>query len=140
MFSSPPYYFKPNKEKTPCPFLKYLNTGTLAIAMFVALALLTSARGKDSQTRDSSPARATTEVVIDNFSFSPNALMLSVGPTVTRANHDAVAHGIASADNSFRDSAALKLGQNFSHTFGAAGTYPYFCSIHPRMQGEISVK
>jgi hypothetical protein len=48
------------------PILKHLNTGTLAFAMFVALALLSSTRGKDSQTRESAPVRATkTEVVID---------------------------------------------------------------------------
>jgi hypothetical protein len=48
------------------PILKHLNTGTLAFAMFVALALLSSTHGKDSQTGESAPVRATkTEVVID---------------------------------------------------------------------------
>jgi hypothetical protein len=37
------------------PILKHLNTGTLAFAMFVALALLSSTHGKDFQTRDSAP-------------------------------------------------------------------------------------
>jgi plastocyanin len=50
--------------------------------MFVALALLSSRHGKDSQTRKSAPAKATkTEVAIDNFRFSPNKLPLSVGAT-----------------------------------------------------------
>src|SRR6266566_1294926 len=48
------------------PILKHLNTGTLAFAMFVVLALLSSTHGKDSQTRESAPVKATkTEVVID---------------------------------------------------------------------------
>jgi len=48
------------------PILKHLNTGTLAFAMFVALALLSSTHGKDPQTRESAPVKATkTEVVID---------------------------------------------------------------------------
>ena len=36
-----------------CPFLKYLNADTLAIAMFVALALLSASRGKEIETRGS---------------------------------------------------------------------------------------
>jgi plastocyanin len=123
------------------PILKHLNTGTLAFAMFVALALLSSTHGKDFQTRDSAPVKATkTEVTIDNFSFSPNTLTLSVGATVTWINHDNVPHVVSSADNQFKKSAVLKTGQTFAHTFMTMGTYSYFCSIHPRMTGKIIVK
>ena len=123
------------------PILKHLNTGTLALAMFVALALLSSMQGKDSQTRKSAPVNATkTEVTIDNFSFSPNTLTLSVGATVTWVNHDNVRHVVSSADNQFKKSTVLKTGQSFSHTFVTTGTYSYFCSIHPRMTGKIIVK
>lgn len=123
------------------PVLKHLNTGTLALAMFVALALLSSTRGKDSQTRESAAAIATrTEVAIDNFSFSPNTLTLSAGATVTWVNHDKVPHVVSGAKNQFKRSTALKTGQSFSHTFVTAGTYYYFCSIHPRMIGKIIVK
>jgi plastocyanin len=114
------------------PILKHLNTGTLALAMFVVLALLSSTHGKDSQTRDSAPVRATkTEVTIDNFNFSPNALTLSVDATVTWINHDNVPHVVSSAGNQFKKSTVLKTGQIFSHTFMATGTYSYFCSITP---------
>ena len=123
------------------PILKHLNTGTLALAMFVVLALLSSTHGKDSQTRDSAPVRVTkTEVTIDNFNFSPNTLTLSVGATVTWINHDNVPHVVSSAGNQFKKSTVLKTGQTFSHTFMATGTYSYFCSIHPRMTGKIIVK
>ena len=123
------------------PILKHLNTGTLALAMFVVLALLSSTQGKDSQTRDSAPVKATrTEATIDNFSFSPNTLTLSVGARVTWINHDNVPHVVSSADNQFKKSTVLKTGQSFSHTFATAETYSYFCSIHPRMTGKIIVK
>ncbi len=123
------------------PFLRHLNTGALAVTMFVGLALLSSTHGKDSQTRESAPVKATkTEVAIDNFSFSPNALTVSVGATVTWTNHDNVPHVVSSADNQFKKSNVLKTGQGFSHTFATTGTYSYFCSIHPRMTGKIIVK
>src|ERR1700682_2228554 len=122
------------------PFLRHLNTGTLAFVMFVAFALLSSIRGKESEVRELASAKATkSEVVIDNFSFSPKTFTVPVGATVTWTNHDNVPHVVASADNQFKKSVALKAGQSFSHTFGAAGTYSYLCSIHPRMTGKIIV-
>src|ERR1700737_515847 len=73
------------------PILKHLNTDTLAFAMFVVLALLTNRHGKDSPTRKSAPAEvAKTEVAIDNFSFSPNTLTLSVGATGAWPTNDHV--------------------------------------------------
>ena len=72
-----------------CPLLKHLNTGTLAFAMFVAVALLSSTHGRDSETRASAPVKTIkTEVAIDNFSFSPNTLTLPARATVTWTNHD----------------------------------------------------
>ena len=123
------------------PFLRHLNTGTLALVMFVAFTLLSSIRGKESEVRDLASAKATkSEVVIDNFSFSPKTFTVPVGATVTWTNHDSVPHVVASADNQFKKSVALKAGQSFSNTFARAGTYSYFCSIHPRMTGQIIVK
>ena len=143
MTTSPAYHPRSATKRATIltPFLRHLNTGTLALAMFVVLALLSSTHGKDSQTRDSAPVKATkTEVTIDNFSFSPNTLTLSVGATVTWINHDNVPHVVSSAGNQFKESTVLKTGQTFSHIFMATGTYSYFCSIHPRMTGKIIVK
>jgi plastocyanin len=143
MFASPVHHQKYTARRVSAlsPILKHLNTGTLAFAMLVALALLSSTHGKDSQTRESAPVKATkTEVAIDNFSFSPNTLTLSVGATVTWVNHDNVPHVVSSSDNQFKKSTVLKTGQSFSHTFVTTGTYSYFCSIHPRMTGKIIVK
>jgi hypothetical protein len=52
------------------PLIRHVNMGTLAFVMFIALALLSARHGKDSETRESAPLRATkTEVVIDNLDF-----------------------------------------------------------------------
>jgi len=121
------------------PLLKHLNTGTLAFAMFVAVALLSSTHGKDSETRATAPVEAIkTEVAIDNFSSSTNTLTLPARATVTWTNHDNVLHVVASADNQFQKSAVLKSGRSFSHTFVTTGTYSYFCSIHSRMTEKSS--
>ena len=140
MFSSPPYYQKPNTRSASSLLLKYLNTGTLAFVMFVAFALLSSTRGKESEIRDlASTKRTKTEVVIDNFSFSPKTFTVPIGATVTWINHDSVPHVVMSADDQFKKSPVLKEGQHFSNTFATTGTYSYLCSIHPRMTGKIIV-
>ena len=122
-------------------FLRHLNTGTLAFFLLVALASLTSMRGKEPETKASTPLKASrTEVVIDNFNFSPKTFTVPAGATVTWTNHDNVPHVVTSADDQFEKSPLLKAGQSFSNIFGTAGTYSYSCSIHPRMTGKIIVK
>jgi plastocyanin len=142
MSAYPTHYRKPASRCVTVltPFLRHLNTGTLAFFMLVALASLTNMRGKEAETKASVPVKATkTEVVIDNFSFSPKTFTVPAGATVTWTNHDNAAHTVTSADNQFKKSPVLKTGQRFSNTFATAGTYSYFCSIHPRMTGKIIV-
>ena len=150
---------KPNLERTDLLFAspvhhqkhsaRRVSAGTLAFAIFVGLALSSSpvvalqftfTQSRDFQTRESAVKATKAEVAIDNFSFSPNTLTLSVGGTVTWTNHDNVPHVVSSADNQFKKSPLLKTGQSFSHTFATTGSYPYLCSIHPRMTGKIIIK
>jgi plastocyanin len=145
MFASPIHHYRPKHtvrfERTASPFLRYLNTCTLAFALFIALALLTSIRGKEPDTKGAGlPQNTKAEVVIDDFSFSPRTLTVPVGATVTWINQDNVPHVVVSADNQFKKSPVLNTGQRLSNTFATAGTYSYFCSIHPRMTGKIVVK
>ena len=134
MTTSPAYY---PRSATKCvtvltPFLRHLNTGTLAIFLFVALASLTSIRGREAETKASIPVEAgKTEIVISNFSFSPKMLTVPAGATLIWTNHDNVPHVVTSADNQFQKSPLLKPGQSFSNTFAFAGTYSYFCSTNP---------
>ena len=143
MSASPTHY---RKSATRCvtvftPFLRHLNTGTLAFFMLAALASLTSMRGKEAETKASIPVKAsTTEVLIDNFSFSPKIFTVPAGATVTWTNHANAPHVVTSADDQFKKSPVLKTGQRFSNTFATAGSYSYFCSIHPRMTAQIIVR
>jgi plastocyanin len=57
---------------------------------------------------------------------------------VTWTNRDDVPHNIVSTEKKFT-SPVLDTDQQFSHTFAAPGKYPYYCSMHPKMTGQIVV-
>ena len=78
-------------------------------------------------------------VTISNFTFSPDALTVPVGSTVTWINQDDIPHTVTSVDKVFA-SPALDTGDRFSFKFTTPGTYSYFCSLHPKMVGKIIVQ
>lgn len=111
--------------------------GVTATVMMAILLLLAGSPSVTATTQQ--PAPATAEVKIDNFSFGPATLKLAVGTTVTWINHDDIPHTVVSTDNVFK-SKVLDTDEKFSYTFAKAGTYPYFCSLHPKMTGTVVVQ
>jgi|SRR5277367_6792610 plastocyanin len=81
------------------------------------------------------------EVKIDNFSFGQMEITVPVGTTVTWTNRDDIPHTVVSTDEPrLFKSKALDTDEKFSFTFDKAGTYSYFCSIHPKMTAKVVVK
>jgi plastocyanin len=78
-------------------------------------------------------------VTIDNFTFTPPELTVAVGTTVKWVNHDDIPHLVVNKDKVFR-SKALDTNDSFSYTFASAGTFDYFCALHPHMVGKVIVK
>ena len=84
MLASPTHYQKRTARSVSVSsrFLRRLNMDTLAFVLFVALALLRTTHGRDSETRESVPAKTTkSEVVIDSLSFSPKTFTVPAGAT-----------------------------------------------------------
>lgn len=77
-------------------------------------------------------------VNIDGFAFVPLTLTVKAGTTVTWTNRDEEPHTVAASDGSFH-SPGMGTGATFTHTFTAAGTFDYVCSIHPMMRGTVVV-
>ena len=109
--------------------------GLFAIVMVATL--LQSAASPGSPAK--APQAASAEVKVDNFSFGPATLTVAVGTTVTWTNRDDIPHTIVSTDKVFK-SKVLDTDEKFSFTFAKPGTYPYFCSIHPKMTGSVVVQ
>jgi plastocyanin len=78
-------------------------------------------------------------VKIDNFTFSPATLTVAAGTTVRWTNLDDIPHSVVSDDKIFK-SKALDTNDQFTYTFTKAGTYGYFCGIHPKMTAKIVVQ
>ncbi|GAA1802786.1 hypothetical protein GCM10009835_22060 [Planosporangium flavigriseum] len=81
---------------------------------------------------------ATASVVIKNFAFSPAAVTVAVGTTVTWSNRDQAAHTVTASGGAFK-SPTLDPGDTFRFTFTKAGRYAYLCTIHPFMTGTVVV-
>jgi plastocyanin len=91
-----------------------------------------------SQNNAATAPVATTSVAIHGFAFAPQVITVKVGTTVTWTQQDEDSHTVTADDKSFT-SDALANGQTYTHTFSAAGTYAYHCSIHPFMQATVVV-
>ena len=112
-----------------------------SLATFVAI-VAGSAEKRAAVVATSAPTSApSAKVTIDNFSFTPAELTITAGQTVTWINHDDVPHTVISRkpDRSLK-SDALDTDETYKHTFATAGTYDYFCSVHPHMTGRVIVK
>lgn len=116
---------------------KQLCFSGLVVALSMALAAVLIVRPTQAKSEDAKVSP--TEVRVDNFTFGPDTLTVPVNSTVTWINKDDVPHVIASSDGVFK-SKALDTDDKYSYTFSKAGTYPYYCSIHPKMVGKIVVQ
>ena len=109
----------------------------LAATAIIAIVLLLA--GPQIATAADQPSPANPEIKIDNFSFGPQTVTVPVGATVTWTNRDDIPHTSVSTDGVFK-SKVLDTDEKFSYTFTTAGTYPYYCTIHPKMTGQVVVQ
>lgn len=77
-------------------------------------------------------------VSITNFAFKPARLVVSPGTRIVWTNQDPDPHTVTSARGIWA-SDALDTDNRFTRVFAAAGTFAYYCAIHPFMRGTIIV-
>jgi plastocyanin len=78
------------------------------------------------------------EVLMKGSVFNPGTLTVKAGTTVKFTNNDNMAHTATSTTGVF-DSGNLSPSRSYSYTFQTAGTYPYYCGLHPFMTGTVVV-
>lgn len=92
----------------------------------------------ESETAPSGEAEGSEKVEIVEFTYQPDPVVIRTGGKVIWQNEDTAPHTATADDGSF-DTGNLLRGKIKSETFKEAGTYPYFCAVHPTMHGTVEV-
>ena len=119
--------------------MKGTNVWVASFTASVIIAIVLLVAGSPTVTANDHPSAASAGVNIDNFVFGPQTITVPVGATVTWTNKDDIPHTSVSTEGVFK-SKVLDTDQQFSYTFTKAGTYPYYCTIHPKMTGKVVVQ
>ncbi|MFC8666308.1 plastocyanin/azurin family copper-binding protein [Streptomyces sp. NPDC057199] len=115
----------------PAAFAALLSALSVLV-LLVPLLLLWAAPGPASA--------ATYRVAMKGYAFSPAALTVPVGSTVTWTNQDTAPHDVKTTSGPVSiHSPMLQKGQSWSFTFTTAGSYGYYCTVHPDMTARIVV-
>jgi plastocyanin len=104
--------------------------GALALALAGPVPSVALAQGAAAVT--------VTEPTAEHYAFTPGALTVAAGATVTWTNGTDAPHTVTSDTGRF-GSGTLNQGQAFRFTFAQPGTYAYHCNVHPYMHGTIVV-
>ena len=108
------------------------------IAFIAGIAACSDDDGGNPTTADITVTTGASSKTTTAFSPNPFEMPLATnGGRVVWVNADGVDHDIESDTPLFDFD--LSPGATNSHTFTAAGTYPYHCSIHPNMVGTITI-
>ena len=126
----------------------YLSFSLLAIFSLIAVAPSAFAEhgeGGMSATVTNAPGSSTPGCEETDSCFIPSTVVITVGGTVTWDNTDKAAHTsssgtVADGPDGVFDSSLIMAGGSYSHTFDTAGTFDYFCMVHPWMQGTVIVE
>jgi plastocyanin len=119
--------------------------------LLAALALLAAGCGGDDES--SAPAKKPTpapqntggggtassdkvEITMKNIQFAPSEATVKVGQQVVWTNEDDAPHNVVGGDIK---SETFGKGETFSYTPEKAGTIDYVCTIHPGMDGKLTV-
>ena len=113
----------------------------LVVSLLIIMVLISGCYGpKTAAPSTATQPTAANSVEIKGFAFNPGAITVAKGTTVTWTNEDSAPHTVTTTNAPVDfDSGRMSKGDTFSQTFDTAGTYEYYCSIHPNMKGKVIV-
>ena len=128
----------------------------LALAMFVAACGSDDNNDSGGSTSSAAPAAADTssteststesaasgedvEIKMQNIAFDPKDVTAKVGQTVKWTNEDSVDHDVKATEGEEFKSDLFGKGGTFEYKLDKAGTIKYVCTVHPGMEGTITV-
>jgi len=119
---------------------KHLNKIFTGVIFLLAIIISNSCSKDDNPdtTLTGGGGPGANEVFIQSNSFSPSSITVTAGTTIKWTNKDGIAHTVTSNTNIF-DSGTINSGGTFSFTFASAGTFSYYCKLHPAMVAAVVV-
>ncbi|MFI9051051.1 cupredoxin domain-containing protein [Streptomyces sp. NPDC053427] len=133
----------------PFPHRRRPRRAVAAAALGIAAALPAC-----SQTTGGSPAATTAHspsgapsaggrirITAKDFTFVPAVLTVRPGVKITVTDKDSATHTLTATGDKLFDTGDIEPGTSATFTAPAkAGSYPYFCTIHPYMKGRLVVR
>ena len=115
----------------------------LVVAAILAAGALSSCTSPNQGTASQSQSDGETIVVIEEKplpgSYMPKSVSVEAGSAVVFENKSPLPHNVVFEDPSLKDSKLMKTGESFSVNFKSTGEFSYVCTLHPVMQGVVSV-
>jgi len=122
----------------------YESRFLISIAFLFTILIIANSCSKDTSydTTGSGGPKGTgpgaNEIWIKDMAFTPATITVAAGTTIKWTNKDGVAHTVTSTTGLF-DSGTMGTSDTYTFKFDAAGTYPYFCKVHPAMTATVVV-
>jgi plastocyanin len=90
-------------------------------------------------------AGANAKVSMKDIAFNPSNITVAKGGSVTWTNDDSVGHDVTKEsgpgpDFKSGDPGGIAPGSDFTQKFDTAGSIKYVCTVHPGMEGTVTVK
>ena len=127
--------------------MKTIAIGSFFVLFAIVVSMTTSPVFADHPTASVSTPAGTSVPGCEttNECYIPYEVTVDVGGEVTWTNDDTAAHTVtggsaADGPSGVFDSSLFMAGTTFSHKFETEGVFPYFCMVHPWMEGIVVVQ
>jgi len=135
----------------------------LGLGLLATVALVGCAGASSTPSASPTASPKPVAISIKGFAFNPATIEVTKGTTVTWTNEDTANHTVTtgtppptaapvasgaspapspslSTGDGRINSGRIEATKTFSFTFNEVGTFAYFCAVHPRMVGTITVR
>jgi plastocyanin len=129
-------------EKQPLPVVQIAVVSVAVIAVIALGAILALTGGGDDDDAIAAPTIVNDldfTIEIPDFEFDPPNVSVPAGANITFQNTHAARHNAMARDESWKTE-DLDRGESDTLTFDAPGSWEYICSIHPYMEGVLTVR
>lgn len=118
--------------------------GVVLVLATVAVLVIYGGESDGTAAQQAGPAEMVDQIDIKDFLYDPAAVTVPVGSTITFTNRDAAPHtatsGMSPSPDDVFETGTLNKGQSKAVKVTKAGTFDYFCALHPFMKATVTVK